>query len=67
MIGVCRNCHSRFHENQIRKITIDLYELINSKNETIQINKKLDCLERFKIYSNHFYGHLLLKIIRSVN
>jgi hypothetical protein len=60
MICVCRNCHSRFHQNQIRKITIDSYELINSKEDIIKINRNMDCIERFQIYSNHFYGHLLL-------
>lgn len=62
MIGICPNCHSRFHNHQIKKIQSDLYELKNSENKTIILDIKLNRFERFMIYSNHFYNDLLQKI-----
>jgi hypothetical protein len=59
MICVCRNCHSRFHSNTIKKLTSDSYLLINSKAEAVVISKGIASFEKFQIYSNHFFRHLL--------
>jgi len=60
IICVCKNCHARLHANQIKKIYVHLYELTNSNKETILLNTESSSIKKYSVYSNHFFGHLLL-------
>ena len=62
VVCVCRNCHARFHSDQIRKVGVDLYELTNRMNQKILLNAELIGIERYSVYSYHFFGHLLAAV-----